>query len=109
MQLLASARAAEVDGVGGLVPSIDLAVEMGEEEAQTAAVILAWTVVAVERDAERLRDDAARLTRERDEREDSRDVVRLEARVELLEGELRRLRDLVDVIDVPIIDEVLHA
>jgi septal ring factor EnvC (AmiA/AmiB activator) len=72
--------------------------------------------------------DIARLTRERDEweaneQESYRDVVRLEARVDRLEGELRRLRDrqlrrrvlrrrapnLVCEDDVTIIDEVLHG
>ncbi len=43
------------------------------------------------------------------EQESHRDVVRLEARVEVLEGELRRLRDLVGVEDVAIIDWVLHG
>jgi hypothetical protein len=35
------------------------------------------------------------------------EIVALEARVDLLEAELRRLRDLVGEIDIAIIDEVL--
>ncbi len=67
--------------------------------------------------AAELRIECRRLTRERDEWKKKYNCLfdrydRLDDRVTELEGELRRLRDLVgidDFVDVAIIDEVLHG